>query len=346
MKRCKAPPPGRHAKQCGHILTIEKPEAAVDAAPEPLPETVPEAAGYQATQEIETPSPDQAQKSAPEPPVTDLPQSDAKPTKPRKISAPSVKTKGLGLRSKMILLFLLVPLILMAASGYIAQRQIHTLSAGIAADSAAIVAQIAEDNIASTARAVARECQLYLADNPQLRSEDFDSDPLLKELANQKVGKTGYTALYAVGPFTTWVHPNPKVKGVPISQVMKKPLGSEYAKFFKIISAAEKGKNVERSGYYLWQDKDGVKREKFMVISPIRGTRYGIAATTYIHEFTQPLKKLERPDPKGGHRNPQPQFRHYDRHLDRGRADRLFVRPPADRQYQTPDRCCRSHQRR
>ena len=280
-------------KQCGHMLTFEKPGAAATTTEPFLPVSEPasEMSAYQDTQEIDPPSPDQF--SPPEPSMAEPPKSDDRPAKTKKFAVPNVKTKGLGLRSKMTLLFLVVPLILMAISGFISLRQMNVLSASIAKDSSEIVTQLGEESVINTAHAVARECQLYLTNNPHLSAQDFAATPLFKELANQKVGKTGYTALYSVAPFTLWVHPNPKLNGIPTAKAMEKSLGTEFQRFSKIISPAEKGNNIESRGYYLWQDTDGVKREKFMVLSPIRGTRYGIAATTYINEFTQPLQKLE-----------------------------------------------------
>jgi HAMP domain-containing protein len=35
-------------------------------------------------------------------------------------------------------------------------------------------------------------------------------------------------------------------------------------------------------------------REKYMTLSPVEGTEFNIAATTYIHEFTDPLEKMEK----------------------------------------------------
>ena len=117
--------------------------------------------------------------------------------------------------------------------------------------------------------------------------------PDFSRLAIQKVGQTGYTVLSSVGPFTAWVHPNPKLNGVELSKVIKKLLGADYPRFARIIAPADKGKNVKSSGYYLWKDTDGKMREKYMTLVPVPGTDYNIAATTYIHEFTGPLKALQ-----------------------------------------------------
>jgi len=212
---------------------------------------------------------------------------------PKKRGTGKKGKSGMGLRVKMLFLFLVIPLLLMSVSGFLTQKQMNVLTDDITAASADILKQMGEASIEATGKAVAAQCKLYLDSHPNLKREDFVSDMVLSKLAIQKVGKTGYTVLSSVGPFTSWLHPNPKLHGVQLTKVIKKLLGSEYPRFLRIIAAAEKGKNVKSRGYYLWKDTDGKMREKFMTLSPIVGTDYNIAATTYIHEFTAPLQKLE-----------------------------------------------------
>jgi HAMP domain-containing protein len=212
---------------------------------------------------------------------------------PKKRGSGKKGKSGMGLRVKMLFLFLVIPLLLMSVSGFLTLKQMNVLTDDITAASADILKQMGEASIEATGKAVAAQCKLYLDSHPNLKREDFVSDMVLRKLAIQKVGKTGYTVLSSVGPFTSWLHPNPKLHGVQLTKVIKKLLGSEYPRFLRIIAAAEKGKNVKSRGYYLWKDTDGKMREKFMTLSPIIGTDYNIAATTYIHEFTAPLQKLE-----------------------------------------------------
>jgi methyl-accepting chemotaxis protein len=76
-----------------------------------------------------------------------------------------------------------------------------------------------------------------------------------------------------------------------MEKLLKKPLGKNFPGFWKIFSGI-KGKRESR-GYYTWQDKDKRFRDKFMVCTPVQGTRYVIAATTYMDEFTLPMQNLE-----------------------------------------------------
>jgi HAMP domain-containing protein len=168
------------------------------------------------------------------------------------------------------------------------------LSQLLTGQSSKIVSKMAEDKIASIARSVARQCQLYLLSHPGLRKENFVKDKMFKRLAVQPVGKKGYTALYerpgADGIWRTWAHTNPKIIGINMKK-LKKPLGRSFPGFWRVYIGVKKGK--ESKGYYTWQDKDKTFRDKFMVCTPIEGTRFVVAATTYLDEFTKPVKRLQ-----------------------------------------------------
>jgi methyl-accepting chemotaxis protein len=124
--------------------------------------------------------------------------------------------------------------------------------------------------------------------------EDFNEDMGFKTLAVQKVGLAGYTALYELpgtdGVWRTWAHVNKKIIGIDMSK-LKKPLGRNFPGFWKVYIGVKGGKKSQ--GYYTWQDKDGKFRDKFMVCTPVPGTRYVVAATTYMDEFTGPVKRMQ-----------------------------------------------------
>lgn len=199
-----------------------------------------------------------------------------------------------GLRAKMLVLFLFIPMIFMAAASLFYLWQFETTTDLLTRESSKFVNRLAEEKIADISVAVAMQCKLYLLSHPELRKEDFSKDVGFKSLAVQKVGLTGYTALYQLpgsdGVWRTWAHINPKIIGIDMSK-LKKPLGRNFAGFWKIFSGVKGGKKSQ--GYYTWQDKDGKFRDKFMVCTPIAGTRFVVAATTYMDEFTGPVRMME-----------------------------------------------------
>ncbi|MBW2608673.1 MAG: zinc-ribbon domain-containing protein [Deltaproteobacteria bacterium] len=206
----------------------------------------------------------------------------------------SFNLKAIGLRSKMLLLFFFIPIILIIAANILYLGQMNNLSSLLTSESSKIVKNLVEEKVADAARKVAAECTLYLESHPGMKKEDFNYDAKFKRIAVQKVGMTGYSALYEKpdlkGVWQTWIHVNPKIIGIDMSK-LKKPLGKSFAGFWKVYTGVKEG--GESRGYYTWWEKDGSFREKFMVCTPIEGTSFVIAATTYVDEFTGPVKLLK-----------------------------------------------------
>ena len=194
----------------------------------------------------------------------------------------------------MLFLFLFVPLVFMIGASFLYLWQLEQNSTQLTQESTNIVNEMAEDKIADLSTAVAIQSRLYLLAHPELNKEDFMNDMGFKTLAVQKVGLTGYTALYEMpdskNVWRTWAHVNPKIIGIDMS-TLKKPLGRNFPGFWKIFSGVRGGKRS--LGYYTWQDKDGKFRDKFMVCTPVAGTPFVVAATTYLDEFTGPIKLMK-----------------------------------------------------
>ena len=262
-------------KSCSHVITVSKPEGTSPEPPPPSPARMP-------AQDRE------------ERPVSAEPAEQKKPASIKKSQKPKRKPKGLGLRTKMALLFVFIPIVLIAVAGTLYLWQLNTLASDITNVSSKVVTQIAEDIIQENARAVAKQCNLYLASHSKLKKEDYNNDQEFKKSSVQKVGKSGYTALYelpdADGVWRTWAHANPKIVGIDMSK-LEKPLGRNFPGFWKVYTGVKDG--GESRGYYTWKDADGRVRDKFMVCTPVEGTRYVIASTTYLDEFTQPVTHME-----------------------------------------------------
>ncbi len=206
----------------------------------------------------------------------------------------TAKRSGVGLGVKMMLLFLVIPVVLFAAAGFFYLIQMSKFSDTFTNETTQVVDKIAKDNIKMVARVIADECKQYILAHPDLTPEKFMADPYFSKMAAKRIGLTGYAALHQTGPFIAWAHPNRRIIGKPLLPILKKPLGNSYNQFFNIVSEVERGENVESSGNYTWQDPDGTLREKFMAVTPIEGTNLGISVTVYMEEFVRPLRKVER----------------------------------------------------
>ena len=195
----------------------------------------------------------------------------------------------------MLLLFFLAPIGLMVLASGMYIYQLKDLSYRIASDSNRIVERLSHQMVDDRARMVATQCNLYLQSHPELTRENFSKDQQFKKIVMQKVGETGYTCLYSVpdylGKSSLWIHPNENIIGIDLPLAMKKPLGDQYAKWWRIYQGAYNGKAT--SGYYTWKEKDGSLREKYMTCAPVEGTPFVVAATTYVDEITRDVQKLE-----------------------------------------------------
>jgi len=79
---------------------------------------------------------------------------------------PVFKTKGLGLTTKMIILFFAIPIILMAGASLLYLWQLDDLSSLITKESSTLATQMAEDAISEKAKSVATQLGQYLQAHP------------------------------------------------------------------------------------------------------------------------------------------------------------------------------------
>lgn len=155
------------------------------------------------------------------------------------------------------------------------------LGAASLKESTAALNKLGEQIIQQKAEDVAKQLEIqFRSINKKIPMEKLRNDPALKELAVQKVGLTGYTAVHddmAINHF----HANPKLVGTDLHV-----LAPKLPEFWKILEASLGGKAF--SGYYNWKEPDGKIRAKFMYTAPVKGTKLIVAATTYIDEFSKP----------------------------------------------------------
>lgn len=261
-------------KNCNYLMTVKKQNFPKPSTPRETPAA--EITGPVSATESRPSASEKATRSRFE--ATGIP------------SAREGRSRGLGLRSRIAILFLVIPMGLMIGTGLLYFRQLKSLSSLITKQSSNVVTHLAEQLIAETARSVSRQVRLYLDTHPDANKRDFNSDPSFKAVAVQKVGSTGYTALYELpgesGIWRTWAHVNPKIIGIDMT-ALKKPLGDNFPGFWSVYTGVDE--ETESKGYYRWQDADGRTRDKFMVCTPVDGTRFVVAATTYLDEFTLPV---------------------------------------------------------
>ncbi len=205
------------------------------------------------------------------------------------------KKKGVGIRFKLFFFFVIL-IVAFAIQAFYLILQLNKLTDRFGLEGIEIIKEMAEEDIMSTAEGVAKQVQLYLEAHPELSKEQFMSDQRFRDIAIQKVGKTGYTALYEQsedGIWRTWAHVQPNITPPKLNDMskLKGPMGVNFDGFWSIFSAVKSGRPSK--GYYSWQEDDGSFKDKYMACVNVMGTRFNIAATTYIDEFTEPMDRLE-----------------------------------------------------
>jgi len=167
----------------------------------------------------------------------------------------------------------------------IGSESLKELSVSSTRESKSSLDRLGERMIKEKAIDVAAQMEVFIQSRPpKMKREDILKDPWLKEIAVQKVGETGYTAVHDTEAINHF-HVNPQIVGTDLHQ-----LSERFPAFWKILEASLKG---PASGYYDWKDADGKIRPKYMYLAPVRGTGLIVAATTYIDEFSRPSKAIE-----------------------------------------------------
>jgi HAMP domain-containing protein len=144
--------------------------------------------------------------------------------------------------------------------------------------------KLGEQIIKEKALDVASQIEIFIRSHPRMKKEDLAKDPWLKEIAVQKVGETGYTAVHDDRGIN-YFHSNPQIMGTDLHD-----LADKLPAFWKILEASLKG---SASGTYDWKDADGKIRPKYMYLAPVKGTDLIVASTTYIEEFSKPSRAIE-----------------------------------------------------
>ena len=151
--------------------------------------------------------------------------------------------------------------------------------------------QLGEKIIQTKARDVAKQIEIYFRMHPNTGIKKMRKDPLFMELAIQKVGTTGYTAVVEAHTGIFRVHPNSKLNDQELKSLAKK-----LPSWWKIVERGISG--TETTGYYDWREPNGSIRQKFLAVSPVKvplkGATMTVSATTYIDEFSAPIADMRR----------------------------------------------------
>lgn len=196
------------------------------------------------------------------------------------------------LSASLLPIFVLTFLMALAVytTSYHTQKVVAQFWEELSQDAEKCMQKLGEEYIRIKARDVARQAEMYFSYHPGADFRQMRKDPKFMSFALQKVGETGYTAMYEAGTWIFRVHPNKTLIDKDVSF-----LARDLPSWWSLVFATREGKEV--AGYYDWRDIDGSVRKKFMVITParvkVKGRVIMVAATTYIDEFSAPVKRIK-----------------------------------------------------
>lgn len=148
----------------------------------------------------------------------------------------------------------------------------------------------AKKAIRTQAENVAKQIKIYIQLNPKATVEDLQNDPYFQEIAVQRVGKTGYTAVSDYDKLIARFHENPAIVDLELSTLSEKLPG-----FWDIMRRTKGG--YEAEGIYDWEENDGSIRKKYMYIAIVDAKTADniglhVAATTYLDEYEEKTSEI------------------------------------------------------
>ncbi len=212
-----------------------------------------------------------------------------------------------SLTTKILVVFLALTLVSSAILGIMASANLRgmgdyalesqsSLGERAIADSSAALQKLGEDSIKQKAEDVALQMEIYIKSHSDKTMTELQNDSALRSIAIQPVGQTGYTVALDLNDGRWWFH---KFKDIFENKAAKDLLtdpASEYYRpeVWRLINQPV-STHQDSGGYYDWKDPDGSIRPKYLWFAIVDattadGVRLFVAATTYIDEFSRPVK--------------------------------------------------------
>jgi|GEM_PF-3336189 len=202
-----------------------------------------------------------------------------------------------GLVLKILMIFVILSTVPLLVTAYFSMSFIGEMSGTISGSASGIrdeislevgsaLKEMGESMIRNKAESVAWNLNHQLEHHmPGLLMEELRERGDLKDAAVQKVGRTGYTAVHDTEGINHF-HVNENLVGTDLHD-----LAGKLPEFWAILESSLEG---EAWGHYAWEDEDGSIRDKYMHCTHTERGGLVVCATTYIDEFSEPLKDIDR----------------------------------------------------
>jgi len=155
--------------------------------------------------------------------------------------------------------------------------------------SSTLLTKIGEASIRQKAYDIAAQLDLTLQSHPYMTLSDLRRDAKFRSVAVQGIGDRGYTGLHETDTGVIRFHRDREVENTG-TRAFERTLPA----YWRIIEAGHGGK--PSGGYFNWTEPDGTTTQKYMYVVPLSqrtadGKRLSVFVTTYLDEFTKPLRE-------------------------------------------------------
>jgi len=139
---------------------------------------------------------------------------------------------------------------------------------------------------------IAQQLDLILETVPWMDTSDLRRDEKFRELAVQEISQTGYTYLFDADTGVIQFHKDRRLEGKDLRRILK-----GFPDFQAILEDSLKSR-TEAHGYYRLKAGDGSIMKRFISIVPLHSspadhTRFMLAATVNVEDFSAPIKETE-----------------------------------------------------
>ena len=159
------------------------------------------------------------------------------------------------------------------------------------ARSSTLLTRISETSIRQKAYDIAAQLDLTLQSHSYMTLNDLRRDKKFRNLAVQRIGKTGYTGLQETKTGVIRFHKERSLENTGIEKYEQ-----SLPAYWEIIKTNRSGKPA--GGYFDWIEENGTVSKKYMYIVPLSqstsdGVRLSVFVTAHLDEFTSPTREAK-----------------------------------------------------
>jgi len=174
----------------------------------------------------------------------------------------------------------------------IGESSINTLSDKIFAENEKNFRATSEEIVIDKTSCLAQTIKYYLRNKGKLHHlstreiVNLQNDPEFNKIVSQKIGKNGYAVIIEDRGIII-CHPEKRMLNLPVSELIK--MIPEFDPIFKNALQDQKA-----SGYYLWKEENGKRKNKFLAAARIEKTNLFVLTTMLLDELFEPIASMNK----------------------------------------------------